>query len=198
METNNHEEVHHLPEVHLKYYENLIRLSKERIIFLAEDFTKEVSSSLSAMLLYYNNQDPEEIITIYIHSDGGDIAALTNIYDVIQMISAPVRTVCIGKCYSAGAILLAAGTKGERYIMPHAEVMLHKIQCGFPLINKTQIDHESYMSFLKTVNDRIMRMISKHTGQPLKKIKEDFLGSRELFLDAKQTIAYGLADKILT
>lgn len=193
---DHNEEVMMAPVVS-KYFESYVRLSKERAIFLAEDFTKEVSSSMAALLLHYDNEDPTEDITIYIHSDGGDAAALTCIYDVIQMIQAPVKTVCIGRCYSAGAVLLCAGTKGKRYILPHAEVMIHRIQCGFPMINKTQIDQESYLAFLDHINNNILKMISKHTGQKLAKIKSDFTSTRHIFLDAKEAVAYGLADHIL-
>lgn len=194
---HDHEDEMVMMPVMSKYFESYVKLSNERVIFLAEDFTKEVSSAMSALLLHYDNEDSEEDITIYIHSNGGDAAALTCIYDVIQMIKAPVKTVCIGKCYSAGAVLLAAGTKGKRYIMPHAEVMIHRIQCGFPMINKTQIDHESYLSFLDHINNNIMKMLAKHTGQPLAKVKADFSTTRHIFLDAEETIKYGLADHIL-
>jgi len=196
MKNKNHddEEMHQNPS---KYYESLVKLSKDRVIFLAEDFTKEVAAAVSALLLHYDNEDPSKDITIYIHSNGGDAAALCGIYDVIQMIHAPVKTVCIGKCYSAGAVLLCAGTKGKRYVMPHAEVMIHRIQCAFPMINKGQVDHEGYLSFLDHVNDNIMKMIAKSTGQKLDKIKSDFMSTRHIFLDAKQAIEYGLADHIL-
>lgn len=180
-----------------KYNETYIRLSKERVIFLNEDFTKEVSSSMAALLLHYDSQSTKEDITIYINSNGGDASALTCIYDVIQMIKAPVKTVCIGKAYSAGAVLLAAGTKGKRYIMENADVMIHRIQCAFPMINKTQVDHESYMQFLNTLNNSIVKMIAKHSGQPLSKVKKDFNETRHIFLDAKQAVAYGLVDHIV-
>ncbi len=195
--SHDHEDDMAMMPVMSKYFETYVKLSNERVIFLAEDFTKEVSSAMSALLLHYDNEDQDEDITIYIHSNGGDAAALTCIYDVIQMIKAPVKTVCIGKCYSAGAVLLAAGTKGKRYIMPHAEVMIHRIQCGFPMINKTQVDHESYLSFLDHINNNIMKMLSRHTGQSLEKVKADFSTTRHIFLDAEETVKYGLADHIL-
>lgn len=174
-----------------------ISLSKERSIFMGDSFTKEISSSMAALLLHYDNEDPNTDITIYINSNGGDAAALTCIYDVIQMISAPVKTVCIGKCYSAGAVLLCAGTKGKRYIMPHAEVMIHKVQCVFPQLNKTQIDHQSYLDFLDHINENVMKMIAKHTGQDIEKVKSDFSSTRNIFLDAQQSVEYGLVDHIL-
>lgn len=184
-----------LSPLHLTTY---VELSKERAIFMGELFTKEVASSIAALLLHYDNEDPNTDITIYINSNGGDAAALSCIYDVIQMISAPVKTVCIGKCYSAGAVLLCAGAKGKRYIMPHAEVMIHKIQCVFPQLDKTEVDHESYLTFLDHINDGVLGMIAKHTGQKLAKVKADFSSTRNIFLDAQQAIDYGLADHILS
>lgn len=183
-----------LSNLHLSTY---VALSKERSIFMGDSFTKEISSSMAALLLHYDNEDSNADITIYINSNGGDAAALTCIYDVIQMISAPVKTVCIGKCYSAGAVLLCAGTKGKRYIMPHAEVMIHRVQCVFPQLNKTQIDHQSYLDFLDHINNNVMKMIAKHTGQKIDKVKDDFSSTRNIFLDAQEAVDYGLVDHIL-
>lgn len=179
-----------------KYYESYVRLVDDRVIFLNEAFTKDTSSTLSAWLLHYDHEDSEKEITIYINSPGGDASALSNIYDVIQLISAPVKTVCLGKCYSAGAVLLAAGTKGKRYILPHAEVMIHGIQCAFPVISSSSHhDAKSYLTFLNNINDNIMKILAKHTGHTLEKVKQDCLN--DVWLDAKQAIAYGLVDHIL-
>lgn len=191
-----HEEESMIPSMS-KYAESYVKLTQERVIFLSEDFTKETSSAVSALLLHYDNLDQDEDITIYINSNGGDASAFTCIYDVMQMITAPVKTVCIGKAYSAGAYLLCAGTKGKRYIMPNAEVMIHRVQCGFPMINKTQVDHESYLSFLNLINDNIIKILAKHTGKTLKEIKEDFDKTRHIFLDPKQAVKYGIVDHIL-
>lgn len=197
MLSNKLEQVHSEHLHSSKYYESYVRLAtKDRSIFLNEVFMKETSSALSALLLHYDHQDPNTDITIYINSVGGDAASLSNIYDIIQMISAPVKTVCLGKCYSAGAILLAAGTHGKRYILPHAEVMIHGIQCAFPVItDNTPIDAKNYLSFLKGSNDNIMKILAKHTGHPLDKIKNDC--SKDMYLNAKQAIEYGLVDFIM-
>lgn len=179
-----------------KYYESYIKLVDNRIVFLNEAFTKETSAALSAWLLHYDHEDPEKEVTIYINSVGGDASALSNIYDVMQMISAPVKTVCLGKSYSAGAVLLAAGTAGKRYVLPHAEVMIHGIQCVFPYItDNTPIDAKNYLNFLNGSNDNIMKILAKHTGHTLEKVKSDCL--KDVWLNAKQAIEYGLADHIL-
>jgi ATP-dependent Clp protease protease subunit len=179
-----------------KYLETYVKLSKDRVIFLSEIFTKETSSAISALLLNYDHENTENDVSIYIHSSGGDGASLTNIYDVMQMISAPVKTVCIGKCYSAGAILLASGTKGKRFIFKHGRVMIHGLQCAFPLATDTdQVGSDNYYNFLNKYNHRILSLLAKHTGQPIDKIKKDC--ERDMYFDAKGALAYGLVDHII-
>src|SRR5690606_32385277 len=97
------------------YAETYVKLAKNRILFVTEGIDDTVAAQLSAMLLYLDNEDHEAPIEMYIHSNGGAATGLANIYDVMQMIEAPVKTICLGKCYSAGAVLLAAGSKGMRY-----------------------------------------------------------------------------------
>lgn len=177
------------------YEETYIHLSQDRVIFMAEDVTKDVAAQLSALLLYYDNQDHEEPITLYIHTNGGDASGLSNIYDVMQMIQAPIKTICLGKCYSAGAIILAAGTPGERYIFKNAKVMLHGIQCGFPIPGDDMVTSKNYYEFLEDNNDNIMKILAKHTGHSLQKIKTDT--KRDVWLDSKQAVQYGVVDHII-
>lgn len=192
---NNHEHEHVRGPVLSGYEETYVKLAKQRVIFMPELVTKESAAQLSALLLYYDNENHEDIIELYIHSDGGDAAGLTNIIDVMQMIQAPVKTVCIGKCYSAGAIILACGTKGERYAFKSAKIMIHGIQCGFPLPGHDITNSKNYYDFLKENNDNIMKILAQHTGQSLAKIKEDCL--RDVWLDAKQALEYGIVDHIV-
>lgn len=193
------------PKLHLdnykvvqqKYGNSYVDLASRRAIFIAEDFTKELGSAVSALLLNYDNISQTDEITIYIHSNGGDSAALSNIYDVIQMIHAPIKTVCLGKCYSAGAVLLSCGSKGNRFIMKNAEVMIHGIQFLFPRIqDPSQVDQENYLSFLNKINDNIMKILARQTGHTLSKIKEDC--KKDVWLTAKEAVNYGLADHILS
>lgn len=179
-----------------KYFETYIKLSTNRIIFLNEVFTKETSAVLTALLLHYDNESHSEDIAIYINSVGGDVSSLTNIYDVIQMIKAPVQTICLGKAYSAGAFLLAAGTKGRRYAFPHSQIMIHGIQCVFPVAGEEHpINSKNYYNFLNDNNDTVMKMLAKHTGHPLDKVKKDCL--KDFYMDAKEALAYGIVDEIL-
>lgn len=178
-----------------KYDSSYIYLSKSRSIFLKEVISKEVAADLSALLLYYDSRSAEEDITLYLHCNGGDADGLINVYDVMKLIRAPIKTVCIGKAYSAAAVLLAAGTKGKRFAMKNSKIMIHGIQCMFPIPGYDQVNSKNYLDFLNTHNDTIMKILSSHTEKPLKQIKEDC--KRDMFLDAKQAMNYGIIDKIL-
>lgn len=193
---NNSKHEHEAPVPFLTgYSETYVKLAKDRIIFMPELVTKESAAQLSALLLYYDNENHDETIELYIHSNGGDVAGLSNIYDVMQMISAPVKTICIGKCYSAGAVMLAAGTKGERYAFRHSQIMIHGIQATYPIPGHDITNSKNYFDFLKENNDNIMKILAHHTGHSLEKIKEDCL--RDVWLDAKQALEYGIVDHIV-
>lgn len=172
------------------------RLAKNRIIFLAEDITKTTGSSLSALLLYYDAEDPNREIKIYINSNGGDATALSNIYDVMQIITAPVHTICIGKAYSAAAILLAAGAPGKRFTTKNSDIMIHGIQAQFPQTeNADKIDSEIEWKMLQDHNNMIMKILAKHTGKTFDQVSKDC--ERDLFMDAEEAIKYGMVDYIL-
>lgn len=177
-----------------KYESSYVWLAKDRFIFLKEAITKEVASELSALLLYYDNESSDDIC-IYIHSNGGDSDGLINIYDVIHMIKSPVSTVCLGKAYSAAAILLAAGTKGKRYAFKNSKIMIHGVQFAFPIPGDDQVNSKNYFDFVKKNNDNIMKMLASDTGHTIEKITEDC--KRDLFLDAKQALEYGIIDRII-
>jgi ATP-dependent Clp protease, protease subunit len=180
-----------------KYYESYIRLAEHRAIFLTEEFSKELSAAITAFLMYYDHQDPKEDITIYINSNGGDASSLLNIYDVMQMIEAPVSTVCLGEAYSAGAFLLAAGAKGKRFAMPSSEIMVHSVQVSlFPMIREeSSSETKNYLNFLNKTNDGIMKLFAKHTGQSISKVRKDC--EKDFYLSAKEALKYGIIDGIL-
>lgn len=179
-----------------QYSDIYAALSQDRAIFLSEDISKELASSLCGLLIYYNGIDPDSDIHLFIHTNGGDASALASIYDVMCLIQAPISTIGIGKIYSAGAFLLAAGTKGKRFMFPNAEVMIHGLQCLFPEVPLSdQIESTIYYNYLESFNKRILRILSKHTGQSISKILED--SKRDLYLDAKGALKYGIIDKVL-
>jgi len=178
-----------------RYEESYVRLSKHRIIWVSEDVTDAMAAELSALLLYYDNEDHEAPIEMYINSHGGAVSGLFNIYDVMQMIQAPVRTICIGRCYSAGAVLLSAGTKGERCAFKNSRVMIHGIQCMFPIPGLDVTNSKNYHQFLVENNENIMKVLSQHTGQPVEKIRKDCL--EDVWFNAEQALEYGIIDQII-
>jgi ATP-dependent Clp protease protease subunit len=178
-----------------KYESSYIYLTKDRTIFLKEGVTKEVASELSALMLYYDHVSKEQDIKLYIHSNGGDADGLTQIYDVMRLITAPVQTICLGKAYSAAAVLLAAGAKGKRKAYKNAKIMIHGIQFVFPVLGDDQTNSKNYFNFVKKNNDNIMKMLAYDTGKTLAEVKDDC--KRDLFLDANAAKKYGLIDIIL-
>lgn len=192
---HNHE---HEPLNHpmlMGYNDVYSKMSKDRNIFLSEDITVRVAAELSALLFYYDAQDTEKQINLYIHTSGGSSSGLANIYDVMQMISAPIKTCLLGKCYSAGAFILAAGAKGKRYALRSSSVMIHGIQFAFPIINQDFTDSKNYLEFVKQENNSILEILAKHTGQTLEKIKTDC--AQDYWMDAKEAKAYGIIDYII-
>lgn len=177
------------------YADSYVKLAKNRMLFVSEDVDDPMAAELSAMLLYLDNEDHEAPIEMYIHSNGGAVTGLCNIYDVMQMISAPVQTVCIGKCYSAAAVLLSAGTKGMRYAFKNASVMIHGVQFAFPLPGQDLTSSKSYLDFVNENNDSIMKILAQHTGHTLQKLKEDCKG--DLWLTAQEALKYGIIDHII-
>ena len=179
-----------------RYNEVYSQLAGQRIIFLSEDITGATGSELSALLLHYNNESKTEEIVIYINCNGGDASALSNIYDVMQIISAPISTICIGKAYSAAAVILCAGTKGRRFMTKNADVMIHGIQAQFPSWEGCDTtDSGLDIKLLEIHNKSVMESIARHTGQSYDKVYQDC--TRDLFLDSKQSLEYGIIDVIL-
>jgi ATP-dependent Clp protease protease subunit len=186
---------HHKPSFQLGYPASHIKLTKGRCLFVSEVFSNTMAAEMSALLLYLDKKDPEEPIQIYIHSPGGAATALSNIYDVMQMISAPVKTICTGRCFSAGAVLLAAGTKGYRYAFRSSRIMIHGIQSLFPLAGHDITASKNYYEFLRESNNSIMQILADHTGHPLSKIKEDC--KEDVWLTPQQALEYGIIDHII-
>jgi len=177
------------------YGESYVKLATSRSLFISENISDRLGSELSAMLLYYDNQDPEAEINIYIHTNGGANTGLANIYDVMQMVNAPIKTILIGKAYSAGAWILAAGTKGMRYAMRSSKVMIHGSQFVFPIPGFDFTNSKNYLEFVNAENDSMLKVLAKHTGQPFEKVKADC--QTEKWMDAKTAQEYGIIDHIL-
>jgi ATP-dependent Clp protease protease subunit len=167
-------------------------LLKERIIFLGTGIDDQVANVIVAQLLFLNHEDPEKEIQMYINSPGGVIYAGLAIYDTMQMISNPISTVAVGVTASFGTVLLTAGTKGRRFALPNATIHMHQ-PLGGAQGQATDIEIQAKQIMrLKSLLNGIM---AKHTGQPLEVIERDL--DRDYYLDAQQSVAYGLVDQVL-
>ncbi len=169
------------------------RLLKDRIIFLGTPINDDVANVVIAQLLFLESEEPEKDIMLYINSPGGHVTAGMAIYDTMQYVRCDVATICMGQAASMGAFLLSSGTKGKRYSLPHARVMIHQPLGGFQG-QATDIDIHA-QEILKT-RDLLNEIWSKHTGQPLQKIKEDT--ERDYFMSAPQACEYGIIDEVIT
>lgn len=169
------------------------RLSKDRIIFLYDEIDSEVATSIAATLLLLDSQSQDKPIQLFINSPGGTVDdGLFTIYDMINYIKAPVHTVCIGTAYSAAALILAAGVKGERRILPNATVMIHEVRSGVGG-NSTDIQRDAKQIGL--LNENLMKKIAEHTGQNINKIKE--LCKHDEYFNAKEAKEFGLVDIVV-
>jgi ATP-dependent Clp protease protease subunit len=167
-------------------------LLKERIIFLGTGIDDQVANVIVAQLLFLNHEDPEKEIQMYINSPGGVIYAGLAIYDTMQMISNPISTVAVGVTASFGTVLLTAGTKGRRFALPNATIHMHQ-PLGGAQGQATDIEIQAKQIMrLKALLNNIM---AKHTGQPLEVIERDL--DRDYYLDAQQSVTYGLVDQVL-
>lgn len=168
------------------------RLLRDRIIMLGTPVMDEVANIIVAQLLFLESEDPDKDIHLYINSPGGSITAGMAIYDCMQVIKPRVRTYCLGQCASMGAWLLAAGTKGYRYILPNARVMIHQ-PLGGATGQATDISIQA-QEIIK-IKSKMTEILAKHTGQPVDKITEDI--DRDYFMSAEEAKAYGIVDEIV-
>ena len=173
-------------------YDIYSRLLKERIVFLGADLDDTTADLVMAQLIFLEYEDPDKDITIYINSPGGIVSSGLAIYDTIQYIKPDVSTICIGQAASMGAILLAAGTKGKRFALPHARIMLHQPAGG---AGGQAADIAIHAREIVRVKQSLNEIIQKHTGQELAIIQRDT--DRNFFMTAEEAKAYGIVDEIL-
>jgi ATP-dependent Clp protease protease subunit len=174
-------------------YDIYSRLLKDRIIFLGAPIDDVFANLIIAQLLFLEAEDPEKDINLYINSPGGSVTAGLGIYDTMQYVKAPITTICLGQAASMGAFLLTAGTKGKRFALPNARVMIHQPMGGFQG-QATEIDIHA-REILK-IRERLNEIMAKHTGQPLDKISQDT--ERDYFMSAEEAKRYGLIDEVIT
>lgn len=174
-------------------YDIYSRLLNDRIIFLADEVNDTTASLVVAQLLFLEAQDPDKDIYLYINSPGGSISAGMAIYDTMNYIKCDVCTICIGMAASMGAFLLSSGTKGKRYALPNAEVMIHQPLGG---ARGQASDIKIHADHIIRTREKLNRILSEQTGQPLETIERDT--DRDNYMSADQAAAYGLVDKVIS
>ena len=173
-------------------YDIYSRLLKDRIIFLGDVITAPVANAIIAQLLFLASQDEKRPIKIYINTPGGTVTDGLAIYDTMQHVKVPVSTICVGLAASMGALLLAGGTKGQRYSLPNAEIMIHQIIGG---AQGQATDIKIKAEHIIKIKDRLNKIMSKDTGQSLAKIEKDT--DRDFHMSPDEAIKYGIIDKII-
>ncbi len=168
------------------------RLLKDRIIFIGTGIDDHIANVVIAQLLFLKMEDPKKDIHLYLNSPGGYLTAGLAIYDTMQYLGCNVNTYCIGQVASMGAVLFSAGTKGRRFVLPNSRVMMHQPSGG---MGGTAADMALQAKEILFQKKRLAEILSKNTGQPFDKIKED--SERDYFLSAEEAVAYGIADEVL-
>jgi ATP-dependent Clp protease protease subunit len=168
------------------------RLLKERVIFLTGQVEDHMANLIVAQLLFLESENPEKDIYIYINSPGGSVTAGLAIYDTMRYIKCDIATVCVGQAASMGAFLLSGGTKGKRYVLPNARVMIHQPLGGF---QGQATDFEIHAKEILTIKEKLNRLMAEHTGKTYEDVVRDT--ERDNFLSAQQAVDYGLVDQIL-
>ncbi len=177
-----------------RVYDIYSRLLRERIVLLGTPVEDQIANVLIAQLLFLEHEDPERDIWLYINSPGGSITAGLAIYDTIQMIRCDVATVCVGISASMGTILLAGGTRGKRYSLPHSTIHMHP--AGIGRIGGYAPDVEIQARELLRMQQTIRELLAHDTGQPIDRIARDF--DRDLYMDPQQAKEYGIIDEVLS
>lgn len=173
-------------------YDIYSRLLKDRIIFLGGPIDDAVANSIIAQLLFLASQNAKEDIKIYINSPGGQVTSALAIYDTMQHVKPNVSTICIGMAASAAALLLAAGEKGKRMILPNGEVMIHQVMGG---TQGQATDIDIHARHILSIKKKLNEILSKHTGNALVKVEKD--AERDYFMSADEAKKYGVVDKII-
>ena len=173
-------------------YDIFSRLLEERIIFLAGPVTDMNANVVIAQMLYLASKDSKRDIKLYINSPGGSVTAGLAIYDTMQFLKCPVSTICIGLNASMAAVLLASGTKGKRFSLPNAEILLHQVAGG---MQGQATDIEITAKQIIHMKEKLNKIISSHTGQPLSKVVKDT--DRDFYLTAEEAKKYGLIDEVI-
>lgn len=173
-------------------YDIYSRLLKDRIIFIGSVIDDDIANLIVAQILFLQMEEPDKDINIYINSPGGAVTAGLAIYDTMQFVKCPISTYCIGQASSMAAILLSAGTKGKRYILPHTRIMIHQPWGG---VQGAAVDINIQAREILKLRERINQILAKHTGQKLEKIEKDT--DRDFFMSSQEAKEYGIVDEVV-
>jgi ATP-dependent Clp protease protease subunit len=173
-------------------YDIYSRLLKDRIVFIGSPIDDIVANTVIAQLLFLQTEDPDKDIHLYINTPGGTVSAGLAIYDTMEYVKPDIATYCIGQATSMGALLLAAGTKGKRFALPHSRIMIHQPMGGF---YGQATDVEIHAKEILKMKDTLNKILSKHTGQPIEKIQIDT--DRDFFMSGEEAKAYGIVDEVI-
>ncbi len=174
-------------------YDIYSRLLKDNIIFLGTPIDDNVANLVIAQLLFLEAENPDKDVYLYINSPGGSVSAGLAIYDTMQFIKPDVTTICIGQAASMAAVLLAGGTKGKRFALPHSRILIHQPMGG---MQGQASDIEIHANEIIRIKRLLNEILSKHTGQPVEKIEKDT--DRDYIMSANEAVEYGIIDKIIT
>jgi len=173
-------------------YDIYSRLLKDRLVFIVGGIDDHVANLVVAQLLFLESENPDKDVHLYINSPGGIVTAGLSIYDTMQFIKPDVSTICIGQAASMGSLLLAGGTKGKRYCLPHSRIMIHQPSGGF---QGQASDIDIHAREVLKLRERLNEIMAKHTGQTIERVERD--SDRDNFMDAEAAVEYGLIDTVL-
>jgi len=174
-------------------YDIYSRLLKDRIIFLGSAVDDHIANLIIAQLLFLEAEEPEQDIYIYINSPGGVVTSGMAVYDTMLYVKPDIQTICIGQASSMGALLLAAGTKGKRFALTNSRIMIHQPSGGF---QGQSVDIDIHAKEILRMRDTLDKILSEHTGQPLKKIRSDT--DRDFFMSGEDAKKYGIVDEVIS
>ena len=175
-------------------YDIYSRLLKDNVIFLGQPIDDNIANLVIAQMLFLEAENPEKDISLYINSPGGSITAGFAIYDTMKYVKPDIATICIGQCASFAAVLLAAGTKGKRYVLPNSRVLIH--QPWMQGLGGQASDIDIHAKDILRMRHRLNEILADHTGQPLEKIEKDT--DRDYILEAKAAQEYGIVDQVIS
>ncbi len=173
-------------------YDIYSRLLKERVVFIVGGVEDQMANLVVAQLLFLESENPDKDIHLYINSPGGSVTSGLSIYDTMQFVKSDVSTICVGQAASMGALLLAGGTKGKRFALPHSRVMVHQPSAGF---QGQATDISIHANEVLELKRRLNQIMSKHTGQSVDQIEADL--ERDRFMSAEAAVEYGIIDTVL-